>query len=345
MILKVTMSRAAILGLTVLAQAVMPYETRAMGLTLLPGYVVEACGDFSPGSISQTCNGSMGTQVPYPIAPVAITGDVSGGHVEAYQTPGGWDLAGVSVTTDFGAKRTASAGAFLNIGVRNDSTVAIPMSFTVFIPEAQLELNLQSFVAPDRQPQAFIASELHTLRGTPLGSDTLEWRYQATLTSFNSDTVPVLNQSLFDTPHNVGGLVPSALSTQLLGHDPLTNAPIAQRTVVFSPFSAHFDLGDLLPGDSFVLRYFLDARFYTGENNPNILFYPGDPQVDGFAFLRDPTELGSTFLLNDQPLSLLFAPTENAIPEAPTLFVMLSALLGLLVGGRLLAEEPGGAQG
>jgi hypothetical protein len=248
-----------------------------------------------------------------------------GSEASAYQTPGGWDGAKAVASKDIGFNSLISAAASIQMEVRNDGPVPVPMRFTFVILNAELRLDTENFAAADI-PIAKISS---TVRAGTGPSPLLRWQYEADLAVQNSEQLPTLSEPGFFDPQNIGK--PQNVTASEKGFlEPLTNTPYSRARTTFSTFVGTLTFADLQPDEIFRLKYTIFAEFDTGEFLPDVAFYAGDPAVFGLASIEDPISLGTGFFLNDVSLATHFGLTEPSgvgVPEPASLALLGAGLL------------------
>lgn len=339
------LSRRCVRAVTALLVGLAAPDALAAGLTL-DGWAVSACSNFLNDNFEKLeCGGGSFAQTSLFFSTNPGTAISSQTHLGAqgsgYQLPGGWDGASARASDTLGQDWTALGLANFVMQVTNESSVPIPLHFSPFITSAMLQLTLQNFVAPDKPPQAYISTSLDSWHGNLfnfLTPHTTWWRYDAALTSHGSDVAPVFNEINLVDPQGVGKLHVGS-NVGETATDPL-GSNFARRTVIFDPFFGTIDLGDLQPFETTTVSYTIQARVYTGENNPNVNFSTFAPQVEGLAEIQDPFALTGSFLLNGQSIQSLIdggVQDPSGVPEPPVLFIMICA--GLLLIGVVSKER------
>src|SRR6185369_6341276 len=81
---------------------------------------------------------------------------VGGSIISAYQSPGGWDSAGVRIAPDLELGRMATATARFEMEVHNTGPGPVPLDFRFLIFDGRLELVMTDFAATFQVPTSTV---------------------------------------------------------------------------------------------------------------------------------------------------------------------------------------------
>jgi len=279
---------------------------------VLDNWIVSATAstpNFATGQLSSSSN-------PNPHTAIATVSEGDSGAT-AFQSPGGWDLASARVGADLPTDNEVSASAEFSIKVSNNGPDPIPMTFKPVILDGRLEIAMKNFQSAGDFPTAIVLAFFQ--EDFPNGNHVNFWRFGGILAGPNSSAKPGYTTLLLD-PQGIG--MPVATVSQDFG----------AASVDLNTFAGTLDLGQLGSGQTRSFTYGLFALVENGEffDNTGGSGTAPPPEVTGLAFIEDPFEFGSTFFINDIPLTDFVGdidePPVSSVPEPPGWPILAAAL-------------------